>query len=184
MIKRACHTVFAVFVLLHVVSCSNDIDKIQLLAEPEHLPLEKGKNITIIYTDSGWMKAKVVAPALQRFATATRNETELPEGVSVTFFNRNQQPESFISARYALRYDREHKMVAKKDVVLVNIKGDTLRTEELFWDETEQKIYSNQSVRITTPDEIILGKGFESNLDFSKYRIKEISGIISMKTAQ
>lgn len=86
MIKHAYHTVIAAFALLHVVSCSNDIDKIQLLADPEHLPLEKGKNTTIVYTDSGWMKAKVVAPALQRFATATRNETELPEGVSVTFF--------------------------------------------------------------------------------------------------
>jgi LPS export ABC transporter protein LptC len=184
MTNHSGYIVCIVCACLLAVSCSNDIDKIQLLTEPDHLPLEKGKNITIIYTDSGWMKAKVVAPTLQRFATATRNETELPEGVAVTFFNRNQQAESFISAKYALRYDRERKMVAKNDVILVNIKGDTLRTEELFWDETEQKIYSNQSVRITTPDEIILGKGFESNLDFSKYRIKEISGIISMHPDQ
>jgi hypothetical protein len=71
-------------------------------------------------------------------------------------------------------------MVAKNDVILVNVKGDTLRTEELFWDETEQKIYSNQSVRITTPDELILGKGFESNLDFTRYKIHQISGVMSL----
>jgi LPS export ABC transporter protein LptC len=170
----------ALLLLLFTLSCNNDIDKIQLLTEPENLPLEKGKNITIIYTDSGWMKAKVNAPSLQRFATTTRNETELPEGVTVTFFNRYQQPESFISAKYAVRYDRERKMVAKNDVILVNVKGDTLRTEELFWDETEQKIYSNQSVRITTPDELILGKGFESNLDFTRYKIHQISGVMSL----
>ena len=65
-------------------------------------------------------------------------------------------------------------------VVLVNVKGDTLRTELLNWDESKQLIYTDQFVRITTPDEIITGTGFESNAEFTKYKISKISGTFDL----
>ena len=36
-------------------------------------------------------------------------------------------------------------------------------------------------VKITTADEIIFGDGFESNQDFTKYKIFKIRGTISLK---
>ena len=72
-------------------------------------------------------------------------------------------------------------MIVRKNVVVINEKGNQLNTEHLVWDEKQQKLLSNEFVKITTPDEIMYGTGFEANQDFSKYRIFNIKGTISLK---
>jgi LPS export ABC transporter protein LptC len=86
-----------------------------------------------------------------------------------------------LSAKYAIHYDAEHRWEAQNDVVVVNEKGEQLNTEKLIWDEQKEKLYSDQFVKITTPDEIIMGKGFEANQDFSRYKIFNVTGRITVK---
>ena len=66
-------------------------------------------------------------------------------------------------------------------MVAININHDTLNTEMLVWDELKKKIYSNKAVRIKKKDETIYGDGFESNEDFTQYKIFHITGIIAKK---
>lgn len=169
-------------VLLAIAACSGgDIEKINLLiSNKNNLPVERGFNVLINYTDSGLVRAKVYAPEMNRYATDERFETEMSKGVTVYFISKERKVESFLKAKYAIRNDRDRRMVAKNDVVLVNAKGDTLRTELLNWDEHKQLIYTDRYVRITTPDEIITGTGFESNAEFSKYKISKISGTFDL----
>ena len=72
-------------------------------------------------------------------------------------------------------------MIARKNVVVVNEKGEQLNTENLVWDEKSEKLLSNEFVKITSKDEIIYGTGFEANQNFSKYKIFNIKGTISLK---
>lgn len=44
-----------------------------------------------------------------------------------------------------------------------------------------KKIYSDQYVKIINEEGIIHGKGFEANQDFSGWKIKQTSGIISIQ---
>ena len=46
----------------------------------------------------------------------------------------------------------------------------------------EGRIFTEEYVKITTPDEIIYGDGLESNETFSKYQIKNIRGSISVNS--
>lgn len=53
-----------------------------------------------------------------------------------------------------------------------NTKGETFSTEELFWDERQQKVYSDKYIEINRPEKIRLkGTGFESNMNMTQYRI-------------
>jgi LPS export ABC transporter protein LptC len=70
---------------------------------------------------------------------------------------------------------------AKKNVVVINEKNEKLNTEHLIWNEKTKKIYSDEFVKITTPDEIIYGTGFEADQDFSRYKIMNIKGTITVK---
>jgi LPS export ABC transporter protein LptC len=72
-------------------------------------------------------------------------------------------------------------MEARNNVVVTNSKGETLNTEQLMWDERSEKLYSDVFVKITTPDQIIFGEGFESNQNFTQYRINKIKGTIKVK---
>lgn len=169
-------------VLAMLASCGGeDVERVKVMTDRRNLPLETGKNMVINYTDSGYVKSRIFAPLMERYANEERNEMVMPQGLTAYFLNRNKKVESYLKAKYAVRNDRERKTVARNDVILVNNKGDTLRTELLNWDEVTQKIYTDKFIRITTPDQIIMGDGLESNTEFTEYKIFKIRGTISLK---
>jgi LPS export ABC transporter protein LptC len=175
-------TILTFSIITSILACKNDnIEKIQILTASDNLPIEVGTNILLNYTDSGLVKAKVFAPTLERFDNDKSNQSIMKKGITAYFYNNQKKITSYIKSKYAIRDDRARTMTVKNDVIVVNIKGDTLRTELLIWDEKSNKINTNEAVKITTPDEIIYGDGLESNTEFSQYKIFKIKGIISLK---
>ena len=71
----------------------------------------------------------------------------------------------------------------KTESVVLSSEEKRLETEELIWDEKRNKIYTDKKVIIITSKEVIEGKGFESNPDFSKYSISKIQGTFNFKTS-
>jgi lipopolysaccharide export system protein LptC len=74
-------------------------------------------------------------------------------------------------------------MEAVNQVQVLNSQGDLLETEHLIWNQETEKVYTEEFVKITTKDEVIFGKGLESNQDFTKYVIKKISGTIMLNNS-
>lgn len=166
--------------LLVMISCENDIEKVNLITGKNRQPVESAEGLQILYSDSGIVKVSIKTPELNRYVTP-KPVTELPKGVFVEFFDDQQHVTSTLTSKYALRDDADKTMEARNQVVVVNAKGEKLETEYLKWDEKSGMISSPEFVKITTADEIIYGNGFESNQDFSHYRIFDIKGIINLK---
>jgi LPS export ABC transporter protein LptC len=162
-------------------SCQNKREDIMALGEPKLEASQKGKGITMIYTDSA--KLKMVLKA-DRMLTYDRNVKEpftlMPNGLMMGFYNSNEKLEATLRANYGVNYPQRKRMEVKYNVVVVNKNGETLNTEHLIWDETTKRIYSDAFVKITTGKEIIMGKGFESNEDLTQYQIKEVTGTIQL----
>lgn len=169
---------FALFCML-ISSCENDLAKVKYYGKGEKSPVESAKNIRIIYSDSARVKVEVKAPQLDRYETENPY-IEMSQGLKATFFDDQLKVKSRMDADYGVRYEKEQKMEARKNVIVVNEKGETLNTEHLIWDERQEKLMSKEFVKITTRNEIIFGNGFEANQDFSKYKIFNIKGTISI----
>lgn len=107
--------------------------------------------------------------------------TELPQGLSIEFYDDHKTVISKLTARYAIHYEQERRWVAKNDVQVVNSKGEQLNTEKLIWDERRERISSDQFVKISTPKEVIFGEGFEADQDFNHYRIFKVKGRLTVK---
>jgi LPS export ABC transporter protein LptC len=168
------------FAVVVFASCTDDIEKVRIVTSKNLMPVETGENVQINFTDSGYCKARLFAPLLERYSNEEKNYSEMRKGITAYFFNRNRKVDSYLKARYAISYDKEKRMVARNDVVMVNIDGDTLNTELLNWDQQTQRISSDKHVRITTPEEVIIGEGFESNTEFTQYRIFKIRGTVKV----
>lgn len=170
-----------VFFLL--ISCENDIEKIRSLTDPTDLPEISARNMEIVYTDSARLKVILEAASIRRYSNVERPYTEFPDGLFVRFFNDSMQVESEIKADYAIYYTEERLWEARGDVVANNIeKREKLNTEELFWDENKEKIFSNSFSRIETEDGTFYGQeGFESNQRFTKWRLKSSRGTVNVK---
>lgn len=171
---------FVIALGLFFQACENDQLKIAALTKPDNTPLESIKGLETIYSDSGMIRVKVTAPVLNKYVSP-KAITELPKGLSIDFYDDHLNVVSKLDARYAIHYEQERRWMAKNDVVVVNKKGERLNTEKLYWDENSGKLRSDEFVKITTPEEIIMGKGFEANQDFSSYKIFKVTGNITVK---
>ena len=93
-------------------------------------------------------------------------------------YDENKKVISSITANYAKQFVKEQKWEAKINVVATNAKGDTLKTEHLIYEEKEEKIYTDEFVKIIRPDQIITGIGFTSDQAMENWRIKDPKGTI------
>jgi LPS export ABC transporter protein LptC len=176
---KASRVLICLFLFFIVYGCENDLDKVKLYSKGKLSPQESAKSIKILYSDSARLQVEITAPVLNRYET-DNPYIEMPKGVHALFFDESLQVRSKLDADYGIRYEREQRMEARKNVIVVNEKGEKLNTEHLIWDEKKEKLYSDDFVKITTKDEIIFGNGFEANQDFTKYKIFNIKGTISL----
>jgi LPS export ABC transporter protein LptC len=173
---RIAFFLFLVLAAVSFVSCKNDIQTVNSLSPKQDLPLRSAKDAELLYSDSSHVKVRLLAPVLDQY-TGVDPRVEMPKGVDVHFFNEKLKPTTHLTANYAIRREKDNLMEARSNVVVVNIKGDTLRTEKLIWDERKRIIYTDVHVLITTAsDDILEGEGLESNEDFSHYRIRKPTG--------
>ena len=173
MIKTAI-LLLAFFCIL--VSCENDIAKIKIYAKGEELPSLTAEGFEMIISDSTVIRSKLQTPELVRHDNEKVPYTEFPKGVKILQYDANMNVISNITAQYAKFFEAEDRWEAKNNVVAVNQKGDTLKTEYMTWDQKKGKIKSDQFVRIIQKDKEYTGTGFESNQDFSEYTFKNLKG--------
>jgi LPS export ABC transporter protein LptC len=182
-LKRFFHNSFILLILLlSWTACENDITVINSIIPESELPLESGKNVEYIYSDSAIVKAKLTAPRMDRYG-GKKNYMELPKGMHIIFYNEEKKEQTNLTADYGIGYDDGsgmNKMEAKRNVVVINEKGDRLNTEHLIWDATTKQIYTEDFVKITTKGETIWGDGLKADQDFSKWKILHPKGVIAV----
>jgi LPS export ABC transporter protein LptC len=167
-----------------LISCENELGKIKSLATTEVLPGITAEGYEMLFSDSAVIRFKMQTPYLIRHDQDKEPYTEFPQGVLIEKYDAQMNIISSITAEYAKNFDRDQRWEAKNNVVAVNVNGDTLKTEYLVWDTNRQKIYSDQFVKFIRKDKTITGIGFESNQDFTDYKIKNIKGILYVEMNQ
>jgi LPS export ABC transporter protein LptC len=159
-------------------SCKTDIETINLLAEHDKIPSVIAKNIEILYTEHGVLRVKILAPESRYYQFEQEPYNEFPQGILVYNYNDSLVLQSQISSNYAIYYEEKKLWIARYNVEATNSKGEVLNTEQLYWDEQNKRIYSDDNVKITTADGVIFGEGFESDENFDNWVIRKTSGII------
>jgi len=160
-----------------IISCENDIRDVNEFLKKQ-TGVEEAIEVTSYMSQEGVMKAKLQSPFMLRHMSDSPY-VEFPRTMHVDFYNDSVKVESTLDAHYARYREYESKVFLKDSVVVINIlKGDTLRTNELWWDQNTQEFYTDKPVRIYQPDKTIFGTGLRAAQDFSKYDIYHITGIV------
>lgn len=164
------------------ICCKNDIETINKITQANTLPSFVVTGLETSYSDSGAIKIKIYAPELVRYDKAEIQYDEYPKGVHVEFYNSSMEVTGTLKCNYAKYLITDEIWEAKSDVEVNNSAAEEkINTEQLYWDMKKESIYSDKFVRITTADEILYGDGFESNQDFTKWKITYPKGTINIK---
>jgi LPS export ABC transporter protein LptC len=168
--------------LAMLFSCEPDLQTIESLTRDENQPTETAANLRIVYSSNGLVQMIMEAPVMKRFA-GEQPYMELPEGFVMIFYDSLMNENSRISAKYAIQHEHTHLIDARNDVVVQNMaKNEMLNTEQLIWDRMQEKIYTEKFVKITTPEEVLYGDGFESDQQFNFWVIKNPKGTFYLET--
>ena len=167
---------FIVLLTMLLGSCENEISKIKTVTSTEDLPAITAEGFEMLVSDSSVIRSKMQTPLLIKHDNEKDPYIEFPKGVKIVEYDAKMNVISSITAQYAKNFTGEDRWEAKNNVIAVNLKGDTLKTEYLVWDTKNKKIYSDQFVKIIQKDQVYTGIGFESNQDFTSYHIKNLKG--------
>ena len=141
-------------------------------------PSQSAENIEIIRTDSGRIVVKIFAPLMEHYINEEESYDEFTKGIEVITYSDYPEISSSLICDYAKHKVAEGLWEARDNVIGVNVDGDTIKTEQMFWSKKNELIYSNKYTTIRSENEIIHGTGFTAKQDFSDAQITNGKGII------
>ena len=163
-----------------LLACGNTDKEISALNN-KVVGVEIAKSVKINYSIAGKKKAILSGPLMYRVQDSI-TYIEFPQSLHVEFFDAKDSLESTLDARYGKYKDSQSKVFLKDSVRVINVKGDTLYCDELYWDRdrTNVEFYTDKPVRIRTRTHIINGIGMEAKQDFKEWHIIQSTGFIKV----
>jgi LPS export ABC transporter protein LptC len=160
------------FILILAASCSNDKPQfIKSFKERSNVAGMYTDSVTTLISDSGRIRYRVLSEVWKVYDQATEPYWFFPKKVYFERFDDSLRTESLVQSDTATYYTRTKLWRLRKNVRMVNMKGEKFETSLLFWDQRGQRIYSDSFIRIEQQDQILTGYGFESNEQLTRYHI-------------
>jgi len=166
-------------------SCENNPTTVDQL-NSKRLGVEEAKHVDINYTLGGRAKAKLLSPLMYRVQD-TLPYVEFPKTLHVDFYNDSTSGvDSRLDALYGKYYESQSRVYLRDSVKVINIKGDTLYCDELWWDRAKKdhEFYTEKAVRIRTKTQIIFGIGMDAKQDFKDWHIINPTGFLNVPSSQ
>ncbi len=172
---------FSVGITVFILLCFCENRKELLTTEVYEGPTMEMDNVNMIMTDSFTLAVRLKAPKRLYFESG---DEDYPDGLFLEYFEDDKLVCTFRSnAAYYINAEDLYR--GEGNVVVRNVDtDDILNTEELFWNPTEEKFYTDKFVTIVAGGEIHTGEGLTANQDFSSYQIHKPAGTISVEDEQ
>ena len=166
----------AIAIAITLFACEGNYKNVQRLNLKDGAPVAEGQNVNLFYTDSGRVVTNLMAPRLLDYSNFEFPYQEFPEGVEVHFFENGDK--STVKSDYARRYDATGIVDLRKNVRLTTADGNVLEAEQLYWDQNNQWLFTDQPYRITFSDGSYNdGARFDANEDFTVFLSRKNDGV-------
>lgn len=168
----------AVAVLLLAVACKDD-GKLEVARRlnTKGMPSMSTVNVSTLISDSGITQYKIVSPLWNMYDEVDTPYWNFPRGIYLQKFDRKFNVIASVAADSARFFKNQNLWRLDGNVELKKVPGELFLTQQLFWDQRRNQIYSDSFIHIETPDRMLEGFGFESNDRLTKYTIKDPTGI-------
>ncbi len=158
-----------------VCGCENTQEDIDRLTKKVAMQ-EEAINIESYISQEGKMKAKLTAPLMLRVmadAPADTQYVEFPRSLHVDFYDDSTRIETFLDSKYGKYFEKLNKVYLRDSVVVITLKGDTLRCHDLWWDQNKEMFYTDSVATYRSPgNDITGGKGMEATQDLKMVKFK------------
>jgi LPS export ABC transporter protein LptC len=138
-------------------------------ASSGELPDQEVSDFNVTETDSGRPEWTMYARSAAMF---NARNLVVARGVRIDFFDEKGERTSTLTAREGEMHQMRRDMVARGNVVLQTTEGTRMSTEVLQFLNREQRIVSDQFVRVERHGDVLTGYGFESDPGLRHFEFK------------
>lgn len=164
------------FVVTMFFSCKDNFKEVQQIGVLQNEPVGIAENINLKYTDSGKVKANLLSPKMKDYSNREFAFTEFPDGIKLLLFDKGKK--STILSDYAISYAENDLIDLQKNVIIITQQNDSIFADQLYYDQKNEQIFTNEAFRFKSPTKIMSGIGFNSDKDFKDFQAMEITGTI------
>ena len=157
-------------------ACEGNYQNVQKLNLKDGMPSSEGVGVNLFYTDSGRVVTNLMAPKLLDYSNLEFSYQEFPEGIEVHFFDKDKK--STVISDYAIRFNETGIVDLRENVVLTTADGNVLNAQQLYWDQNNKWVFTDQPYRITFSDGSFNdGARFDANEDFTVFLSRKNDGV-------
>lgn len=162
-------------------ACKGDLEEVDKVKLETSGNVEVGFDVEIIYNEDLSLRARLLSDEMVTYVDR-KNSVEFPVGLEILVYNKSGVIDNHIWADYGYILREEEKILAKENVRLENIDGETMKTDEITWDRRNKKLFCADTtfVEYYTGEEVIEGYGMIADEDFTDVEILNVTGIINV----
>jgi LPS export ABC transporter protein LptC len=177
-LKNTClKSVITLTAVITFFACEGNYRDIQQLSESDLGPIAEGEGVNLKYTDSGKLVANLITPRLLDFSNYKFSFSEFPDGLEVVFWNEEGN-KTTVTSDYGIHFEDANMVDLRGNVELITSDSVVLNANQLYWDQNNKWIFTDQPYNITFKDgsynEAI---GFDSNEDFTTFLSRQNTGV-------
>lgn len=169
----------AAFVGIAVAPGCKDDDKLKVSdrISAASMPSMSTVNVSTLISDSGITQYKIVSPLWNVYDEVDTPYWAFPKGIYLRKYDRNFKVIASVAADSAKFFRLQNLWKLDGNVELKKEPGELFLTQQLFWDQRRNKIYSDSFIHIENPQRMLEGYGFQSNDRLTEYSILKPTGI-------
>src|SRR5690554_1032384 len=170
-------SVMAIIMVITLFACESNYKNVKKLTLSDGAPIAEGEGINFKYTDSGKLITNLLAKKLLDFSNQKFPYKEFPNGIEVRFWDKEGK-KSTVNSDYAIQYDGTGLVDLRENVVIVTADSVILKAQQLYWDQKNQWVFTDQPYQIKFKDGSYNdGAQFDSNQDFTIFLSRKNQGI-------
>jgi LPS export ABC transporter protein LptC len=166
----------AILFSLLFISCENKFEPPKTDYKSGEIPDQESWNSTVIFSDSGKIKAILKAGHISQFNT--QGLTLIDSGGTVDFY-KDGEVVSTLTGKKGKVIEPDKDIEMTDSVTVISKEGNIVKTPKMYWHNRTQRVTSDAYVKIKTAKEEIEGIGFESDQNLKNYTIFKPIGIFS-----
>ena len=166
--------IVTIFIVAMFFSCNDSFKQVQKIGISENEPIGIEYNSNLKYTDSGRVSANLISTKMLDYSNRDFPFHQFTDGVTLFVFDK-QNNKSTVKANIAFVYGKTDLIDMQDNVVITTHDNRVLKTNQLYYDQKREWLFTNKPVSFKTDQDLINGNGF------TNAEVLEVTGIITLE---
>lgn len=171
----------AVVVPIFVTSCNSVQEESVIIENRDSMAVMSTYDVSTIISDSGRISYRIDAEEWLIFDRRQPPYWAFEKGVYLEKYDYGMNVEATIKCDTAYYYSEQKLWKLIGNVDIRNPKNERFYTDLMYWNQEEEKIYSDAYIKIEQEEQTTEGIGFSSNQNMTQWEIKNTKGIYTIK---